>query len=225
MKEKTGKKKKSTDYQTDINKNIRYVSVGRNWKEYLGESLLIVFSVLLALSLTEYINKVHDQNKTAGLINNIVDELHNNQKAIGEIQEYNLMVLRNIDSVLSDKDKLKNLVTNSEFHLGMIAPKGILYRYLESDAWNIAKNNDIMSKIDLESLSLLARVYEDLGRISKVEDEVAKIIFNPASRDPNQARTTLILIKDVYHGWAIDRVPGLLSEIEKTTEKLKSVKH
>ena len=38
------------------------VSVVRNWKEYLGECALIVFSVLLALVLTEYFNGLHEKS-------------------------------------------------------------------------------------------------------------------------------------------------------------------
>lgn len=67
-----------------------------------------------------------------------------------------------------------------------------------------------MSKVDVETIVLLTKVYEDQGRMMKVEDEVAKIIFDRASRDPKQVRTTLILIRDIYHGWAVDRTVGLL---------------
>ena len=33
----------------------------RTWKDYLGESLLIVFSVLFALLLTEIFNNIHEK--------------------------------------------------------------------------------------------------------------------------------------------------------------------
>jgi len=33
----------------------------RSWKEYVGESILIIFSVLLALIVTEYINNLHEK--------------------------------------------------------------------------------------------------------------------------------------------------------------------
>jgi hypothetical protein len=41
-----------------------HVYVLRDWKEYLGESALIIFSVLLALVLTEYFNNLHDKKET-----------------------------------------------------------------------------------------------------------------------------------------------------------------
>lgn len=186
----------------------------RNWKEYLGESLLIIFSVLLALFTTEYINKTHEKENTKTILASIVNELKHNKGALLEMQEYNLKVLANIDSLLANKNSQTALVANDEFNLKLIAPEGVLYRYLDDQAWTVAKNNNIMTKIDVHSASVLSKVYEDQGRIGKVEDEVAKIILGRESRDPMKVRATLILIRDVYHGWAVDRSPGLLIQID-----------
>lgn len=192
----------------------------RDWKEYLIESLMIVFSVLLALFLTESINKSHDRKYMKDLLKNVVIELKNNKTAILEMQEYNLNVLNKIDSALADRKIQDAIVTNSEFHLNVIAPHGVLFRYLDDDAWIIAKNNNIMSKIDIESISILNKVYEDLERIGKVEDEVAQVIFERNSRDPKQIHSTLIIIRDIYHGWAVDRVPSLLYRIDNAITKI-----
>lgn len=192
------------------------------WKEYLIESLLIVFSVLLALFLTERINKSHDRKYTKDLLKNIVIELKKNKTAIIEMQEYNLKVLNKIDSALVDRKIQEAIVSNSEFHLNVIAPNGVLFRYLDDDAWTIAKNNNIISKLDIKSVSVLNKVYEDLERIGKVEDEVAQVIFERNSRDPGQIHSTLIIIRDIYHGWAVDRVPGLLNRIDTAVKKIGS---
>lgn len=197
-----------------------HVFTERNWKEYLGESLLIIFSVLLALFTTEYINKQHDKENTKTILTSIVNELKHNKVAIQEMQEYNLKVLANIDSLLVNKNLQSGLVSNDEFHLKIIAPQGVLYRYLDNEAWTIAKNNNIMSKIDVPSASILSKVYEDQDRISKVESEVAKIILDRESRDPMKVHATLILIRDVYHGWAVDRVPALLPKIDDAINKI-----
>src|SRR5436190_7774082 len=94
------------------------------------------------------------------------------------MQEYNLKVLANIDSLLANKNSLSLLVSNDEFHLKIIAPQGVLYRYLDNEAWTIAKNNNIMTKIDVQSATILSKVYEDQDRMGQVEYEVAKIIFD-----------------------------------------------
>jgi len=198
----------------------KYVYPIRDWKEYLGESLMIVFSVLLALFLTEHINKLHERENTKSLLRSISAELNHNRKFILEMQDYNLMVLSKIDSVLVDKKLQKKLVSKDEFHLEVIAPHGIQYRFLDNDAWAIGKNNNIISKIDIETISILTKVYENQDRIAKIEDEVAKVIFDRESRDPRQVRKTLILIKDIYHGWVVDRIPGLLSQIDSAIVKI-----
>lgn len=198
----------------------KYVYPIRDWKEYLGESFLIVFSVLLALFLTEHINKLHEKENTKILLRGISAELNHNKKAIQEMQAYDSIVFEKIDSALADRKIQKKLVSKDEFHLEVIAPQGILYRFLRKDAWSFAINNNIASKIDIETLSILTRVYDYQERIMKVEDEVAKIIFDRASRDPKQAHKTLILIKDNYRGWVVDRIPGLLSQIDSAIVKI-----
>ena len=138
------------------------------------------------------------------------------------MQVYNMQILSKIDSILTNKDLQADIVNNDEFHLNVIAPEGVLYRYLDMEAWTVAKNNNIMAKIDIKTISAITKLYEDQGRIGKVEDEVAKIIFERTSRDQKQVHQTLILIRDIYHGWAVDRVPGLLSEIDKVIGKIES---
>jgi hypothetical protein len=192
----------------------------RDWKEYLGESLLIVFSVLLALFLTEALNKQHERHNTKNLLKNVSIELRRNKQAIFEMQDYNMKVLNKIDSVLKNRAIQRSLISNNEFHLNIIAPEGVQYRYLENDAWTIAKSNNIISKIDIKSISILTRIYEDSERIMKLENEVAKVVFDRASRDPKQVHTTLIIIRDIYHGWAVDRVPGLISRIDTALIKI-----
>lgn len=195
----------------------------KSWQEYIGESILIVFSVLLALFLTEAINSMKERKNTANLLNNIKNELINNRNSILQIQEYNLKVLRNIDHALSDKVFRDSILSGYNFHLEKIAPDGVLYRYLEDDAWIIARNNNIMSKVGFELISALNKVYEDTERIEKVEDEVADIIFDRASRDAEQIPETLTIIRDVYRGWAVDRIPGLLKRIDLAVSRIDSM--
>jgi len=203
-------------------KSKTFVYTVRDWKEYLGEALLIIFSVLLALIMTEYISNLREKENTRDTLKNISAELGHNKKAIREMNEYNLQVLTKIDSALVNKKLQDELISNDEFHLDVIAPQGVLYRYLDNEAWTIAKSNNVMSKVDGETIAMLTKVYEDQGRMMKVEDEVAKVIFDRASRDPKQVHTTLILIRDIYHGWAVDRTGDLLQKIDKTIKKVDS---
>jgi hypothetical protein len=223
MKAENHKRKGQHNADPGSKKEKTYVYPIRDWKEYLGESLLIIFSVLLALGVSEYINKFHERENTKSLLKSIVIELKKNKKAIQEMNEYNMHVLAKIDSALGSRNLQEKLVSNDEFHLEQIAPQGVLYRYPDNDAWTIAKNNNIMSKIDIESISILTKVYEEQDRIGKVEEEVARVLFDRASRDKKQVHKTLILIRDIYHGWAVDRVPGLIYQIDAAILKIEAI--
>jgi hypothetical protein len=197
-----------------------HVFTERNWKEYLGESLLIVFSVLLALFVTEYVNKQREHETTRRILESVAGELKHNRAAIVEMQNYNLQVLERIDTALVSRTVQQQLVSNDEFHLTVIAPQGVLYRYLDNASWSVARNSNIISKIDVESAALLTKVYEDQDRIGKVENEVAVVILGRESRDPAKVHATLVLIRDIYHGWAVDRVPELLKRIDAATDRV-----
>jgi hypothetical protein len=60
MKEKIAAQPDPDSKEVHPVKKRKYVYPFREWKEYAGESLMIIFSVLLALGLTEYINRSHD---------------------------------------------------------------------------------------------------------------------------------------------------------------------
>ncbi|BAU52326.1 hypothetical protein [Mucilaginibacter gotjawali] len=199
---------------------IPEVYVLRGWKEYAGESLLIIFSVLLALILTEYINYLHDQKDTNELISNIRNEMITNRKHEAEQYAYQLKVLKSIDSALASPEMQKKIVANGEFHLNYIAPQGILYRYFDDAAWEVAKSHNIASKVDIKTIYMLTHIYADQEKVAKIEDEVAKVIFSPESRKPENVRTTLILIRDNYKGWAVDRAAGLLYQYDEAIKAL-----
>ena len=57
-------------------------------------------------------------------------------------------------------------------------------------------------------------------KVTKAEDEISKVLESWESRKPENLRTTLILIKDNYLGWAVDRAPGLLKKYQEAIEKL-----
>jgi hypothetical protein len=196
------------------------VYVLRNWREYAGESFLIIFSVLLALILTEFINGLHEKNETKDLLNNIRTELTANKQAETEQYAYHLQVLRSIDSALASPELQKKVVSGDEFHLPVIAPHGVLYRYLEDVAWQIAKNHNISSKVSFKTIALLTHIYEEQARIMKVEDEIAKVFLSREAGKTENAHATLILIKNNYRGWAVDRAPGLLKQYDEAIKLL-----
>jgi hypothetical protein len=214
---KSTKEKKLLLHSTAHDRNIAEkpeVKLVRDWKEYLGESLLIIFSVVLALILTEQVNRANERKQIRELINQVKEELVHNKRE--EIRQYNYhqQVLRTIDSALANPEFANRIMNNNEFHLELIAPKGVLYVDLEDVAWQLAKSHNLSSTLDIPALTLLTSIYNDQQRIIKVEEEIGKILLGPDSRKTENLRLTLILIRDNYRGWATYRVPDLLKKYD-----------
>lgn len=197
-----------------------HVYVLRDWKEYLGESFLIIFSVVLALFLTEYINSRNDRKETAELLRNIKEELINNRKAEQDLYTYQKKILRNIDSALNSKTFRQKIISNDEFHLNYIAPEGVVNRDLSEVAWDIAKSHNIASKASLPLMLKLTDIYNNQARIDKVEEKVASVLLSVESRNPANAHLTLTLIRDNYKGWAFDRAPALIAKYDEAIKML-----
>lgn len=196
------------------------VYVLRDFKEYIGESMLIIFSVLLALFLTEIINSVHEKNQTRELTENIRNELIKNKKAEEEQYAYQAAVLKRIDSALTNPEMQKALLTNNEFHFGQLAPDGVVYRDLSKVAWQVGQERDITLKMDFKLVELLTDIYDQQSRIDKLEDKIANVLLSYDSRNPANVRQTLILLRDNYHGWAFDRAKNLIGLYDRAIKEM-----
>jgi hypothetical protein len=198
------------------------VKVERDWKDYMAECLLIVFSVILALVLTEFIDNLNDKRKTSEILCELKDELIENKKNEVDQYAYHLQVLKNIDSALRNPGFAKKFINDSgEINISnTIAPHGVMRHDLNDVAWQIAKQNNIVSKIDFSTYSLLNDIYDNQARITNSEDKIAQVLLSFESRKPENLRITLILLKDNYHGWDVDRAPGLIEQYQKAIDIL-----
>jgi len=200
--------------------NHQHVYVERDWKEYIGESALIIFSVLLALVLTEFINAQHEKSQTREILRNIKEELVKNLKAEQEQYAYQQAVLKRIDSAMGDPALQHKILANGEFHLKYLAPDGITYRDLDRVAWQIAQSHNIMPKVNIDLVRKLTDIYDQQARIDKLEDKIGDVFLRYESRKEENLRQSLILMRDNYKGWAFDRAPSL---IKKYAEAIKDI--
>lgn len=199
------------------------VYVLRDWKEYLGESLLIVFSVLLALFLTEFINNIKEKHATKELLLNVKNELQRNKDIEQGQYKYETLILKNIDSALRTPAFQQKIISNGEFHLDLIAPNGVLHGDLNTIAWNVAQSQDVTAKVKFEVIAKITDIYNDQSRILKLEDEIGRVLLDRESRKPENIRQTLILIRDNYKGWSYDRTPRLMREYDDAIKAIGSV--
>jgi hypothetical protein len=205
---------------TMVKNKLEEVIVVRTWKGYVEESVLIIFSVVLALFLTELFQKLHENQQTREVMHQLREELISNKKA-EEIQlRYHLQVLKNIDAALADPALARQFINNGSLDLKIIAPEGVLCRDLNDVAWEVAKQNNAFAELKLSTYSLLTTIYDNQQRIMKSEGEIAKVLESWESRQPENLRLTLILLRENYLGWAVDRAPELVRKYQEAIDKL-----
>ena len=102
----------------------------------------------------------------------------------------------------------------TSFTCNYIAPEGVVNRDLSTVAWEIAKSHNITTKVDFKLVAKLTDIYANQARIDKVEEKVAGVLLSWESRKPENIRTTLLLLRDNYKGWAFDRAPSLIAKYD-----------
>ena len=211
----TAKDKKATKDRSEV------IAV-RTWKEYVEECLLIVFSVVLALVVTEAFNTRHEKQHINEVLHQLREELIENKRSETEQYAYHSAIIKKIDSALNDPAIANKFIANGKVDLNIITPPphGLLLHDLNDVAWQVAKQNNIFSNLDLDTYSLPTDIYNNQERITKSEDEIAKVLLAWESRKPENLRTTLILVRDNFQGWAIGRAPALLNLYQRAINKL-----
>lgn len=211
-----------TNQHTTQIKKLKHpaVVVIRDWKEYLGECLLIVFSVILALGLTEYLTNLNEQKKQHEILHQLKEELISNESDAHKQYEYHLQVFKIIDSAKTHPSFAKKILDSGTIHYRILFPRGVLLNDLNEVAWQQAKQNDVFSKMDLQTYGLLTNVYNAQERFLNLEPELAKIFFSYESRKPDNLQVTLTLIHDAVFGWVVERTPHLLKNYQDAINKL-----
>ena len=196
------------------------VAIEREWKEYLGECLLIVFSVVLALGLTEYLTSLHEEKQANEILHQLKEEMISNKNDAADQYKYHLQVFKLIDSAKRNPAFAKQFLDSGKVHIGVLFPEGVLLNDLNEVAWQQAKQSDVFSRIDFETYSLLTDVYNAQERFLNLEPELAKILISYDSRKPENLQITLTLIHDAVYGWVVERTPHLLENYQQAINKL-----
>ncbi len=196
------------------------VTVERDWKEYLGECLLIVFSVALAIGLTEYLTSLHEKNKADEILHQLKEELISNKQDASAQYKYHLQVFKLIDSAKNNPAFAKKFLDSGKVHINILFPEGVLLNDLNDVAWQQAKQNDVFSGIDFKTYSLLTDIYNSQSRFLNLEPSIEKILISYDSRKSENLQTTLTLIHDVVAGWVVERTPHLIKNYQEAINEL-----
>ena len=166
-----------------------------NLKKYLGEGVLIVFSVLFAL----FINKTSEEAKTKRDRNNAIEqiktEFSDNKKILGIWMANHNAVLENLNNLIEQKnDSIQILAKNKGFLPIQIIldNKNLVDQPLSNSAWSSAQSIGIISEFDFKTLQHISETYklQQLIMDSSIEKIAERLILK--SNDVGNTRAILL---------------------------------
>mgnify|MGYP001797298719 CR=1 FL=1 len=119
--------------------------------------MLIIFSVALALIVTEILNNLHEKQQTKEILSQLREELIINKKAEEEQYAYHSRIVEMIDSALNDPTFANKFIVAGQVQIKEMInaitppPHGLLLHDLNDVAWQVANQNDIFSKREIST--------------------------------------------------------------------------
>ncbi len=129
-------------------------------KQHITQVILIVFSVVLGLYLSERIEERKNKKKSDHLLATIKSEVNDNIKLMEDWALYHQEINKNLDSLSKNKVFIAEFVKDKSVFLNKLLTRGtFMGRFPANDAWDIAKSHPLMVNIDYDKLLILSKTY------------------------------------------------------------------
>ncbi|WP_288381524.1 hypothetical protein [uncultured Massilia sp.] len=142
------------------------VPKSHSFKEFAGEYIMIVVSILTALALENGVHRYHQSHKAHEAARNLdakiavnIAEVHqevlDNEAEMKRLKHLREVLLKDIQAGLGDKDTLNHVMRESKnrFDISFSAPT------LQREAWDVAVANQALSYMPQDQLQRYAKVY------------------------------------------------------------------
>jgi hypothetical protein len=168
-------------------------------KNYFGEGILIVFSVLFALFIDKTFENFKTRQEKKIALESIIKEIERNQNILNSwLKNHNTITNRISDSIENNADSLKLKLTEDDFFNLMVFTnnKPLINDLLTNTAWESAKTTGIISEFEYDTIQQLTQLYDI--QVILVDRTIMKIIdlfHDKKTHDLNDLDKTLILLR------------------------------
>jgi hypothetical protein len=166
------------------------------WLKLAFDSGLIVFSVLLALALNEYMSANREKGKTRQTLLSIRQELQTNHDNLRNWHQIHQKALAQIIHYRSRPALHDSLSLNNQFRLGLLFEGTLLPSTMRSNAWETAINTGQLQNFDLALAHTLSEIYEmQRTGVERSADRLLALIFERQTHDADRVAQTLGILE------------------------------
>jgi hypothetical protein len=202
-------------------KPIRFFTK-QNILKLVYESILIIFSVLLALFLNEYRGQLKENQQKELAMKMVKIELKSNLEILNEWRPYHEKVLKNLNEALNSNSINSTLFTENGVFTWSLMPNGVVQRVIDNGSWQTLKSSSISSTIEFNTMFTLSELYKHQAQgVESTLNRILKIISARESLEQKNQRSTIILLRNTFHEmvsqeiFLIKKYEQTLIEIEK----------
>lgn len=157
----------------------------RSLKDFAGHYLMIVLSILTALGLEAWIERVHHQHAAAAATSNIEAEIRENVARVKESRDHDFSRMHALeklrDVLVSDLKSHASAEVISQ-HIHEAAPEGLYLDWrwpsLRREAWDVAVANQSASWIDADRLRRYSGIYAAQNNGTAIIMQDASSVFS-----------------------------------------------
>ena len=191
----------------------------------IKQILLIVFSVVLGIFLSERIEDSKNKKEAALLLSKIKSEVNENKELVAHWTPYHNEIVNRLDSLCTNEIFIKNFIDDESVLFKEVITRGTLMtRSPSSDAWDIAKSHPLIVHFEYEDLLILSKIYNQQAMTYESVPKVVELLLSTDFNTTEKAKPNLQAFKNLM--WDIvSREKALMNyfkEADKTLELQKN---
>lgn len=165
--------------------------------EYVKQLVLIVFSVVLGILLSEKIQERKNEKEADLLLSKLKSELTSNKKLLDHYVPYHAKVVKNLDSLLTDDSFVEEFKADQSVLFKAVITQGnLMSDSPTNNAWEIAKNHPLIVHFDYEDVLLLSKIYNQQELTYQPVTKIIDLLLASDFNTPDKAKTNLIAFKN-----------------------------
>ena len=157
----------------------------------ITQVILIVFSVVLGLYLSERIEERKNDKEATKLLSKIKSELNENKKLLDHWVPYHEEMLKRLDSLAKNEIFVENFIKDNSSLYQVFTRGTIMGETPANDAWDIAKSHPLIVHFDYADLLILSKIYNQQSMTYEPAPRIIELLLSPDFNSKEKAKPNL----------------------------------
>lgn len=196
-----------------------------NWSKFskvLFESGLIIFSVLLALTLSEWREQARLNEETDRAMQLIRMELNSNLETLEKWNTNHRMILSNIEQTLEEYDFETSEIDQRSLVRAQM-PKGLTQNQLNTSAWDAIKQSQVSNALNIDIIFALSNLYTIQSQgVSQTLKSILQTLNSRELYKQTGKSETLLLLRGLFRE-LVSQEDYLIQTLKKTIKENKEL--